>query len=250
MVLVSSEGGMFDEDDFAESSFTESMFAQTGAAVKEHSLVSPQPPAGGSRKAKAAQTEAALKDAARRVLARSSYLEMTISDITTEAGRSVGSFYRHFAGKEELLAVLLVDWLTAAGDELTATAGGDDLSEEAALRARVAVYWNTYRDHRPEIRALDQAALVNPGFADQLAQIRHAQLQTMREHLERLRDAGFVLPGDPTLLASAFNALLEGCCRAWQDEGEATLGRKLDDDEAIDTLTGILRQGLLGEPVS
>ena len=208
--------------------------------------VSAQPPAGGIRKAKAAQTKQALKDAARRVLARGSYLDTTIGDITTEAGRSVGSFYRHFASKEELLQALLVDWLTSAGEELTAAGAGDDLSEEAALRARVAVYWHTYKAHLPEIRALDQAALVNAQFAEQLAQLRDAQLQTMREHLARLRDAGFDLPGEPAILASAFNALLEGFCRVWLPDGEQPTGRALSDEEAIETLTGMLRHGLLG----
>ena len=89
--------------------------------------MSAQRHAGGVRKARAAQTEQALKDAARRVLARGSYLDMTIGDITTEAGRSVGSFYRHFANKDELLQALLLDWLTSAGEELTAGDAGDDL---------------------------------------------------------------------------------------------------------------------------
>ena len=168
---------------------------------------------GGSRRAQAAQTEAALKEAGRPVFARSGYLDAKITDITAEAGRSVGSFYKHFAGKEELLQALLADWIAQAGQELAGHQAGDDLSEEPALRARVAAYWHTYRAHLPEIRALGQAAQVSPAFAEQLAQIRHAELHTMREHLERLRIAGFELPGDPAVLASAFNALLEGFCQ-------------------------------------
>lgn len=203
-------------------------------------------PAAGSRKAKAAQTEAALKEAARRVFARSGYLDAKISDITAEAGRSVGSFYKHFTGKQEVLQALLTDWITQAGQELASHEAGGDLSEEAALRARVAVYWHTYRAHLPEIRALGQAALVNPVFAAQVARSRHTELQSMREHLERLRAAGFDLPGDPAVLASAFNALLEGFCATWIADGGEPIGRELGDDEAIDTLTGLLRYGLTG----
>ena len=40
---------------------------------------------GASRKAQAAQTEVALKEAARRVFARSGYHGAKITDITTEA---------------------------------------------------------------------------------------------------------------------------------------------------------------------
>ena len=203
-------------------------------------------PAAGSRKARAAQTEVALKEAARRVFARSGYLDAKITDITTEAGRSVGSFYKHFAGKEEVLQALLADWIAQAGAELTIHDAGDDLSQEPALRARVAVYWHTYRAHLPEIRALQQAALVSPEFARQLAQTRHAELQTMRDHLQRLQAEGYELPGDPAVLASAFDALLDGFCAVWIAGGGEPIGRPLSEDEAIDTLTGLLHYGLLG----
>jgi AcrR family transcriptional regulator len=202
--------------------------------------------AGGSRRAKAAQTELALKEAARTVFARRGYLNAKITDITAEAGRSAGSFYQHFTGKEQVLQALLADWIAHAGEELAAGEAGDDLSQEPALRTRVAVYWRTYQAHRPEIQALGQAAMVDPVFAAQLAQFRHAELQTMREHLERLRDAGFALPGDPAVLASAFNALLEGFCAIWIAGGGEPIGRVLGDDEAIDTLTGLLQHGLTG----
>jgi AcrR family transcriptional regulator len=201
---------------------------------------------GRSRTAMAAQTEAALKEAGRRVFARSGYLDAKITDIVAEAGRSVGSFYKHFTGKEDLLQALLADWTAQAGQELADHEAGSDLSEEPALRARVAVYWHTYRAHLPEIRALGQAAHISPTFAGQLVQIRHAELQTMREHLERLRAAGFELPGDPVVLASAFNALLEGFCAIWIAEGGEPIGRPLSDNEAIDTLTGLLAHGLTG----
>jgi AcrR family transcriptional regulator len=202
--------------------------------------------AGLSRRARAAQTETALKEGGRRVFARSGYLDAKITDIAAEADRSVGSFYKHFAGKDELLQALLADWIAEAGQELAGHEAGSDLSQEPALRARVAVYWHTYRAHLPEIRALGQAAQVSPAFAGQLARFRHAQLDTMREHLERLRAAGFDLPGDPAVLASAFNALLEGFCAIWIGGDGEPIGRTLSDDEAIDTLTGLLAHGLAG----
>jgi AcrR family transcriptional regulator len=208
--------------------------------------VSASEPTPASRKEKAAQTEIALKEAARHVFARNGYLNAKITDITAEAGRSAGSFYKHFAGKQDVLQALLSDWLDQAGQELSVHEAGDDLSSEPALRARVATYWHTYKAHLPEIQALGQAALVDPEFAERVAQIRHAQLQTMREHLQRLQTAGFDLPGAPAVLASAFNALLEGFCAVWLTGRGEPIGRSLGDDEAIDTLTGLLRHGLTG----
>jgi AcrR family transcriptional regulator len=207
-------------------------------------------PATGSRKAAAAETQRALKRAARKLFAQRGYLDVKVADIAGEAGRSVGSFYAHFTGKEELLRSLLGDWLQEAGERLSVDPAGSDLSHEAALRARVAAYWTTYREHLQEIKALGQAALVSPDFARQISEIRHAELDTIQEHLERLRDAGHRLPGDPLVLATAFNALLEGFCEIWLAEPGA-VPRQLGDDEAIDTLTGVLRHGLVGaEPGS
>ncbi len=68
----------------------------------------------------------------------------------------------------------------------------------------------------------------------------------MREDLERLQAAGFERPGDPAVLASAFNALLEGFCARWIAEAGEPIGRPLSDNEAIDTLTGLLAHGLTG----
>jgi hypothetical protein len=49
------------------------------------------------------------------------------------------------------------------------------------------------------------------------------------------------------VLASAFNALLEGFCRVWIAGGGEPIGRPLSDQEAIDTLTRLLLYGLAGQ---
>ena len=62
-----------------------------------------------TRQEKAAQTRRDLLDAARVVFERKGYLNATITDITTEAGKAAGSFYNHFDGKEALLLALADD---------------------------------------------------------------------------------------------------------------------------------------------
>ena len=120
------------------------------------------------------------------------------------------------------------------------------MSEEAELRARLAAYWHAYRAHLPEVRALGQAAQVSPALAEALSEIRRQELQRTLGYLRRLQAAGFELPGDPAVLASAFIVLLEAFCATWLAGGGEPVGRALSDDEAIDTLTGLLAHGLTG----
>ncbi len=48
------------------------------------------------------------------------------------------------------------------------------------------------------------------------------------------------------MLVSAFNALLEGFYAIWIAEGGEPIGRALGDNQAIDTLSGLLAHDLTG----
>ncbi|GAB3481765.1 TetR/AcrR family transcriptional regulator [Amycolatopsis cihanbeyliensis] len=196
-----------------------------------------------NRRARAAETEAALKQAAKRVFARQGYLNTKITDITAEAGRAAGSFYNHFAGKEELLTALLTDML-AEGDRAVAEdpTHSADFTDRAAVRWHIAAYWRFYRAHLPEMIALRQASMVNAEFDRRLREIMAADREDLRDHLERVP----VLPGDPELVISAMYSLLDQFAWTWLAAGGDGSGRTLPDDEAIDLLTDFLYRGIAG----
>ena len=87
----------------------------------------------GVRKVRAAETEAALKEAARRLFADRGYLNTKITDITAAAGRATGSFYEHFASKEDLMLTAME---AAPDPDYSATLG----DESRPLRERVAEF--------------------------------------------------------------------------------------------------------------
>ena len=203
----------------------------------------------GVRKARAAETEAALKEAAKRVFARTGYLKAKITDITAEAGRAAGSFYSHFSSKEQLLEALLLDMLAEGDERVTEPGHSPDFSDPAAVRWHVATFWRFVDTNRAVVTALYQASLVDEHFAQRLQQLLEPNLLDLVDHLEHIRARGGQLPGEPLVVASAMVGLLSEFARTWLLGHGESLGRELSAEEAVDTLTGFIVNGISGPPV-
>jgi AcrR family transcriptional regulator len=186
------------------------------------------------RKEKAAETEAALKDAAKRLFATRGYLNTKITDITAEAGRAAGSFYNHFASKEELLEALVDDLAKAIDSKAGEAEHSSDFSDPAAVRFHVSAYLTCYREHAATMRALRQATLVNPDFADKLSRFANEQTADIIDHLDQVTD----LPAKPELTLALMTATVDGFTQAHPD---------LSDDETLEALTRFVYRGLNGK---
>ena len=198
----------------------------------------------GARKIKAGQTQQALKDAARREFVERGYLNTKITDITTAAGRSTGSFYEHFTGKEELLQSLLADMQDAASSEMTAGPHPTehDLTDREQLRAHLDVGWQVIRANLPVMVALFESAIAQRPTSGAMWQRLVDDTDMLRSHLEYLRDQGHRLPGEPTLVAAAMGGMLSMMAYAVLTSDASGLS----DAEVIDTLTALLLNGVAG----
>jgi AcrR family transcriptional regulator len=204
----------------------------------------------GVRKAQAAETEAALKAAARRLFAERGYLNTKITDITAAAGRATGSFYQHFASKDDLLQAMLADMHGQAGQALGD--GGHpphDLTDPAQLREHLAVAWGVMRDNRPVMTALFESAMAAGPASGALWERLAADTGMLRDHLEHLREQGHVLPGDPALIAAAMGGMLSMLAYALlpaSPGAPAGGGAGYDDAQLLDAVTSLLLHGLAG----
>jgi len=201
------------------------------------------PPQGDhKRKFRGGGPATALKDAARKVFAERGYLNTKITDITAAAGRAAGSFYNHFASKEELLQALLSDLLAAVDDTIDADPEHNpDFTERAAIRYHVAGYFTFYRANRTVMVAMQQAAMVDKTFAARLTELTAPDLGHLAEHLEYVQRAGHPLPGPPVAVAQAIGALLYGFANTYL---ENPVG--LNEEQAIDLVTDLIHSGVAG----
>ncbi|MCM6776702.1 TetR/AcrR family transcriptional regulator [Nocardia sp. CDC159] len=193
------------------------------------------------RKEQSAETEQALKDAARRLFAERGYLNTKITDITTAAGRAAGSFYNHFASKEELLQALLRDFGAEGDAAAEQREHKPDFTDPEAVHYHVRAYWDFARRHWPVLRAVDQAALVNDEFAQLASRFAAEGRAEVADHLDGFDAAGLRLPstreGSLAMMFLMMHALLQAVA-----EGAV----ELTDDQAVDGLTRFVYRGLTG----
>ncbi|MFG1795086.1 TetR/AcrR family transcriptional regulator [Nocardia sp. NPDC049149] len=194
-----------------------------------------------SRKEKSAETEHALKAAALRLFAERGYLNTKIADITTEAGRAAGSFYNHFAGKEELLQALLNDIETQADVVVEGPDHNADFTDPDAVRFHIEQYWLSYRRHWAVFRSMQQAALVNDDFARQLGEFAKQQLRDIADHLDGFAEKGLTLPSTPNASLAMMFQLTTAMVQGIED---GTV--ELTDKQAVDGLTRFIYRGLTG----
>jgi len=199
-----------------------------------------------NRKEKAAETETALKEAAKRVFAARGYLNTKITDITSEAGRAAGSFYNHFAGKEELLEALLGE-ISASGDNSAMAPGHDpDFSDPDAIRWHVRMYWTFYRENAATMQALRQAAMVSEEFARKLATFGASQQEDIRGHLAHVTAKGMELPATTQISLAMMYRLVDGFAQMWLLDPPPDGWDPVSDEQAVESLTRFIYRGFTG----
>jgi AcrR family transcriptional regulator len=195
--------------------------------------------AGRSREgAKRSKTEAAIKAAARRVLARDGYVNAKIGDIAEEAGKAIGSFYQYFRNKEELLLALAEEFRIAVQDNI-GPPSGTEADPFENLSEVVHAFWRAYREHGAVAVAVVQASMVNESFADMWRQIRAQGIRIAAVRIRLAQRRGYCKGVDPEVASSVLCSMVEFTCYNWVvANGDLDLlNRNVDDSELIETLT-------------
>ena len=173
-------------------------------------------PLGAKRRIRrtAEASEQLLLDAARRAFSAKGYIRTTVQDIIADTGLSRGAFYRYFNSTDDIFLALskrLVDELLCLAVDQPAN----------TLRKRVHAgnlrYLQLFEHHRGMLRALFEAAYVQPGIAELQARWRNAHLLRTRAHLQRQQAQGRCQCIDVEVASLTLGMMVEGAAQLMGD---------------------------------
>lgn len=158
--------------------------------------------------ARGARTRAALVAAARTVLENDGFLASRLTDITTEAKCSIGTFYTYFTSKEEVFLAVM----EAAQDDMLHPGmphvedAGDPV---AVIEASNRAYFESYERNAKLMMLQEQVATIDADFRRQRLERGETFAQRNAAGIERLQVAGLVdAQLDPLMTARALSGMV------------------------------------------
>jgi AcrR family transcriptional regulator len=208
----------------------------------------PAPETSQALTAKGRQTRAAIEQAARKLFAERGFHGTTLADITSAAGKSAAVFYRYFADKEDLLAVLaesfLHDVVTPSGLSLHLPDSPDD---DAFFSAVVTGYWNMFKQNIGIMIAVAQLAATQPRFAAVQNEFRRFGMDIVAASVLRAQEHGYASELNPEHIAAAIALLFENFTTVFvTPPGPGSLSIEISDEDAIATLSTVWKKTLYG----
>jgi AcrR family transcriptional regulator len=208
----------------------------------------PAPETSQALTAKGRQTRAAIEQAARKLFAERGFHGTTLADITSAAGKSAAVFYRYFADKEDLLAVLaesfLHDVVTPSGLSLHLPESPED---DAFFSAVVTGYWNMFKQNIGIMIAVAQLAATQPRFAAVQNEFRRFGMDIVAASVLRAQEHGYASELNPEHIAAAIALLFENFTTVFvTPPGPGSLSIEISDEDAIATLSTVWKKTLYG----
>lgn len=153
------------------------------------------------------------------------YVRVTAQNLITRTGCSRGAFYLYFRSTDDVFERVVrqvIDELVAA----TRQRSGSTLRERVEAGNRRCL--EVFAQHRGVMRALAEAAYVNPRIAHQQSQLRSAYLRRVRDHQARRMAAGHFQAIDADAATLALGMMVEGAAHAWVVTGLEPFERPLE----------------------
>lgn len=205
----------------------------SGIMPTARSTVEPWSPKETPVTARGIRSRDSLVSAARTVFEREGFINSRLTDIVAEANLSIGTFYKYFDSKEEILVAVL----ESLQDEMMHP-GGEHLDTDvenvrAVIEASNRAYLEAYQRSAPLMLLLEQVATLDPLFAALRLKRSTAFANRNAVSIERLQRAGLADPTlDPSLTSWALSSMISRLAYS-----ALVLGQPFDVDQLVETVT-------------
>lgn len=185
------------------------------------------------RDSQAGTARDALLASASRVFSERGFFSTRITDITTSAGVSAGSFYTYFESKEEILGAVMDRFSADQHTTIAAVAAASAADAEEWLRSTLATAVAQFAEHARMWRAIQQAALGTEQIRIRVRNEQDAVVASVASSLRPLIDSGLARPHTPTpFVARALVAMTEESLFQWY----LLQGEPVEHQVAVDRL--------------
>jgi TetR/AcrR family transcriptional regulator len=180
-------------------------------------------------------------DAARKVVEARGVAGLTVDEVAREAEFAVGSIYRHFGSKEELLELLVAHVAEPLGEEIEAIAAAD-VSFEDQLRGVVQSVLDQFSTNMVLIEAYHTVSGPPPSEGsparEHLRATRDRWVAAVEQVLRRGQEDGVVREGDPRQWA----VLVLGLASSWSKWTAS--GELPGTSDPVGSITSLLLDGV------
>jgi AcrR family transcriptional regulator len=165
---------------------------------------------GGTRQARAVETQQHLLAAARQVFGERGYRGTSVAAITEAASTAHGTFYLYFRNKEDAFLQLLASSIDELYRGSFAALDSDDLDGGAdAVAAGVAELVALAERERGLVRALLEGAVESPAIAARWMEVRAPFVEGVAADLRARQQRGTMRPIDADLAAASLCGMVE-----------------------------------------
>ncbi len=161
-----------------------------------------------------AKVRSSIIAAGMRIFAKDGVFRAKIMDIAKEAGISVGEFYNHFSGKEDLFLEIAEDYVMRFRQEEKSLAGESDMLEQ--LKKSIPISFKHIVQNRELFSLILEESLLDDITYE--SKIRHLQdliTSDLVRLLERGKREGTLKVSDPTVIAHALMGMVVRVSNYW-----------------------------------
>jgi AcrR family transcriptional regulator len=193
------------------------------------------------------QRQRQIIDAAFDVFSRKGFAEATTHEIAKEAGVAVGTIYKYFQNKRDLLVKVVTDTVIT-GPLIEILKSREDVDDATFIRSIISDRLNFGMENAGTIIPLLSEILRDDELSQRFADaVLRPNIGIGEKYLQSESDSGIVRPLNAQITIRCIIGMIIGFILIYRLEGKKSPVNDIRRDELIDNMIEIILHGLLSE---